>query len=177
MEHRGSEHASREHRDCKDGCGTCVDNMSGIGMGLPAQNSFFGSSSTLPSGSQSGSSSATSLYSQFLSLASKLPLPPSNRSMGRGGRLDPMNVMVYPSAAMTEERGVPFGLVRVPRMECCGGRCGCAGGACSCGKGCDGACEGHDQNRKEKEKERDEVALAPVVRSCCAGKVKAVAAV
>jgi len=52
--------------------------------------------------------------------------------------------MVYPTSAMgVKERGVPFGLITIPKLECCGGNCGCPDGSCSCGKLCDGCCSEH----------------------------------
>jgi len=43
---------------------------------------------------------------------------------------------------------VAFGLVNLPKLECCGGRCSCPAGGCSCGKGCDGDCAEHGQSMR-----------------------------
>jgi hypothetical protein len=121
VEHRGSEHASKQRRDCSDGCGTCVDYS--LGTALP------------------NSESGTNFLDKFFAQAAALPAPPVNRKMGAGMNLDPMNVMIYPDAARDAgERGVAFGLISVPKMECCGGRCDCPSGTCGCGKSCGGHC-------------------------------------
>ncbi|KAJ4485490.1 hypothetical protein J3R30DRAFT_1364453 [Lentinula aciculospora] len=132
VEHRGTEYADTEHQDCAhDSCGTCVDNQHGTG---------------LPDSSYSLDPRYTSsrMINQFFARAASLPSPPTNRKMGIGIELDPGNVIVYPTAAMeTKERGVPFGLIAIPKLECCGGRCGCPTGDCSCRKSCDGCCTDH----------------------------------
>ncbi|RDB28549.1 hypothetical protein Hypma_015071 [Hypsizygus marmoreus] len=173
VEHRGSEHASKSRRDCADGCGTCVDHTAGI---------------ALPTTNGSGSS-APNFLDQFFARAAALPAPPTNRKMGVGVDLDPMNIMVYPDVALgSSDRGVAFGLVSLPKLECCGGRCGCPNGVCGCGKSCDGCCAEHDGENAEQRHTpvpverpvsvpRESPPPAPVVRSCCAGKVAAATAV
>ncbi|KAK7029691.1 copper-binding transcription factor [Paramarasmius palmivorus] len=132
-EHRGAENVDTTYRPCAHGCGTCVDNTHGIA--LPGHGS-----------------NSTSIIDRFFARAAALPAPPANRKMGVGDQLDPMNVIVYPEAAIkTKEHGVPFGLITVPKLECCGGKCGCPGGKCGCGKNCDGCCADH---LAEKEKGR-----------------------
>ncbi|KAL0059680.1 copper-binding transcription factor [Marasmius tenuissimus] len=168
-QHRGHVHADPEAGDCPDGCQTCVDNTNGIE--LPGT-----------------SSSSASIIDRFFAQAAALPPPPVNRKMGVGAQLDPMNIMVYPKTAIeTKERGVPFGLITVPKLECCGGNCGCPDGQCGCGKSCDGCCSEHNhghENAQDKEgtdkgKEQETVrepvdVVDPVpapARSCCSGKV------
>jgi len=168
IEHRGPEHASNERRDCADGCGTCVDHNT---VALP---------SLTPS-----SSAPPNILDRFFARAAALPAPPSNRRMGVGVELDPMNVMVYPDAARsTSDRALAFGLVTLPKLECCGGRCGCPEGICGCGKACDGSCEDHSSAEEEKRSSApvetrppmaQESSPAAPVRSCCAGKVAAMA--
>jgi len=107
-----------------------------------------------------------------------------NRKMGIGVHFDPMNVMTYPSAATeSSERGVLFGLVILPKLECCGGQCGCPNGMCGCGKACDGCCAehggesmAHDGTSKEGRPSVAERSPAPVSGSCCSSKVPEVIA-
>jgi hypothetical protein len=166
VEHRGEDQADP---NCDhDACRMCVDNRHGIG---------------LPSSSSIDSSCTSSrMIDEFLARAAALPAPPVNRKMGSGTQLDPGNVIVYPTAAMgTKERGVPFGLISIPKLECCGGKCGCPGGSCSCGQACDGCCADHlrAKSRAETDERNDSspaegslvrvISSAPV-RSCCAKK-------
>ncbi|KAJ3802572.1 hypothetical protein GGU11DRAFT_764891 [Lentinula aff. detonsa] len=132
VEHRGAEYADTEHQNhTRDPCGTCIDNHQGIG--LPDSSSSLDPRYT-----------SSRMINQFFARAASIPPPPANRRMGIGISLDPGNVMVYPTAAMeTKERGVPFGLITIPKLECCGGKCGCPTGDCSCGKSCDGCCTDH----------------------------------
>jgi hypothetical protein len=171
VEHRGYEHAAKDRRSCAEGCGTCVDH--GAGFALPGENN--------------ASTSNTSIIDQFLARAAALPAPPTNRS---GFQLDPMNMTVYPMAAReTMEHGVIFGLVSLPKLECCGGQCGCSNGRCGCGKSCDGCCAEHGGERADDDVAdalvpvgrpasvvRESYALRqspPVINSCCAGDVAA----
>ncbi|KAJ6569536.1 hypothetical protein B0H19DRAFT_697849 [Mycena capillaripes] len=147
VEHRGPEHAAKDRPSCADGCGTCVD--AHAGLALPGYEAA------------STSSITTSIIDQFLARAAALPAPPSNRKMGVGVDLDPMNIMVYPSAAIdSQQRGVPFGLVNLPKLECCGGRCACPEGSCNCRKSCDGSCSEHRANKARP-------SASPA--KCCAG--------
>ncbi|KAH0590194.1 hypothetical protein H2248_000367 [Termitomyces sp. 'cryptogamus'] len=128
IEHRGPEHASSARKDCADGCGTCIDYASGIA--LPTVSS--------------GASSSSDIFDRFFARAAALPAPPTNRKMGVGTTLDPVNVTVYPELALNDDdRALAFGLVTVPKLECCGGICGCPEGTCGCGKACDGCCKDH----------------------------------
>lgn len=171
LEHRGPDHASKGCKDCADGCGTCVDHSI---RELPSHNFNGTPTNTVPN-----------FLDQFFARAAALPAPPSNRRMGVGVDLDPMNVMVYPDVARDAgERGLAFGLVSLPKLECCGGRCACPNGTCGCGKSCDGCCSQHDDEAvRQKSASIDRhisvpreatPAPAPVVRSCCAGKATAV---
>jgi len=140
VEHRGSEHASKERRDCADGCGTCVDHS--MGLALP--------------GMDGNDAHATDFLGRFFARAAALPAPPPNRRV----RLDPMDVTVYPDAVRD---GVVFGLVNLPKLKCCGGRCRCTGGVCGCGKTCDGCCEQDAQNKAAFASAN----VSPPKRSCC----------
>ncbi|KAG1738598.1 copper fist DNA binding domain-containing protein [Suillus paluster] len=119
-EHRGPVHASK---DCADGCTHCVDHSAGVE--LP----------TLEQGA-----GGNSMVDQFFARAASLPIPPVNRKVGV--EFDPTDVTIYPVDLFTEERGAAFGLVTVPKLECCGGRCGCPYGGCGCGQSCDGCPDG-----------------------------------
>lgn len=167
VEHRGTTHVVGDRTDCAEGCGTCVDHASGIALPDHTENN-----------------STISILDQFFARAAALPAPPTNRKMGTGLHFDPMNIMVYPETAReTEQRGAAFGLVSLPKLECCGGRCGCPNGRCGCGKTCDGCCADHDGG-KTIESEIDRLAnqrlplakdtlppVSPVLQSCCAGKI------
>lgn len=158
VEHRGTEHADPEREDCVDGsCGTCVDYHHGIG---------------LPNSPTSLDSSYISsrMIDQFFARAASLPRPPTNRKMGMGIQLDPSNIMVYPTVAIeTKERGVPFGLIPIPKLECCGGNCGCPSGDCSCGKSCHGSCSEHLHGSNSVTPVNSPVVrvIATPARSCC----------
>ncbi|KAJ7139483.1 hypothetical protein C8R44DRAFT_727534 [Mycena epipterygia] len=161
VEHRGSEHAAKDRKSCADGCGTCIDARAGLA--LPGHES----ASTITT-----SAIATSIIDQFLARAAALPAPPNNRKMGFGVGIDPMNVMVYPTAAMeSEQHGIPFGLVSLPKLECCGGQCACPNGSCNCKKSCNGTCSEH-MARKSGSARNDKAALpqpASPAKTCCAG--------
>lgn len=173
VEHRGVEHVSQHFRDCQDGCGTCVDE----------------STAELPSGSTpAGSSGSTpSFIDAFFARAATVPLPPTQRAQSLN--IDPTNVTVYPTnlfgpqSRHLERRGAAFGLVQVPKLRCCAGKCGCPGGACGCGAECRGCCDDHEVVLRSPilEKAKSPVAIPtspkedhapPVkpVRSCCANK-------
>ncbi|KAH7921964.1 hypothetical protein BV22DRAFT_1095512 [Leucogyrophana mollusca] len=128
VEHRGPEHTSDEHRDCSQGCAHCVDYTSGIE--LPGR------------GPESNSSGRVSMIDKFFARAAALPQPPNNRKIGVN--IDPTNLMTYPSELFVgsmrgqEERGVAYGLVKIPKLQCCGGNCGCPSGQCGCGQSCHG---------------------------------------
>ena len=157
IEHRGAEHASKDRRDCADGCGTCVDYRSGIALPNPGAEPNF--------------------LDRFFARAAALPEPPANRNRGVGVELNPMNVIVYPDAARdVGERGAAFGLVNVPKLD---GRCGRHGGTCGCGKSCSGHCQDHGDESTEEQAipgsppslQTAAMAEGPLfLRGCCAGK-------
>ncbi|KAJ7102497.1 hypothetical protein B0H15DRAFT_919647 [Mycena belliarum] len=153
VEHRGSEHAAKDRRSCADGCGTCVDEHAGVALpGLDSPAAL------------TNDSALTSIIHKFLARAAALPAPPSNRKMGVGVGIDPMNIMVYPSAAMeSQQRGIPFGLVNLPKLECCGGQCLCPSGTCTCRKSCNGCCTEHRADNAAVPQR------ASPAKSCCGG--------
>ncbi|KAF8446355.1 copper fist DNA binding domain-containing protein [Boletus edulis BED1] len=124
IEHRTLRHTEKHHKDCDEGCNHCVDRTAGIE--LPDQDA---------------SSRDVSLVDAFFARAAALPNPPFNRRT----ELDPGDITVYPcelfgSSTETDERGVAFGLVKVPRLECCRGQCHCPADGCQCGQSCSGGC-------------------------------------
>lgn len=135
-EHRGKQHAAHNRGDCPDECGTCVDHQHGVE--LPT---------TTPFGATSSSSSSTSFIDAFFARAAAIPPPPIQRASTIA--LDGSNVTVYPRSLFdgegknSDEVGRAFGLVQVPKLECCAGRCGCPGDSCGCGDGCGGSCSDH----------------------------------
>lgn len=177
VEHRGPEHVSKAHEDCPD-CGTCVDHSHGSALPSSA-----GIGSALPSSSMVADASPSFIDAFFARAAATIPPPPSLRASAAAGAFDPSNITVYPQSLFAGERkrldehGPAFGLVRLPKLECCAGRCGCLGDSCGCGKDCNGCCATNDPGEtdvpaKETEtvlQESQPVSPAPV-RSCCAGK-------
>lgn len=136
-EHRGQLHAAKDRSDCPDGCGTCVDPQ--LGMELPTSTPF----GTVPA-----STSSTSFIDAFFARAAAIPPPPSERASSM--TLDGSNVTVYPKSLFSGDRrnldevGRAFGLVNLPKLECCAGRCGCPGDSCGCGDNCGGCCSNHE---------------------------------
>jgi hypothetical protein len=190
VEHRGEEHASKDRSECSSSCGDCVDWQGGIE--LPVATLF-----------PAINGQSTSIINQFFARAAALPLPPQNRYRTSSVDVDPMNVIVYPadlfsnhdtigtSNATTdkragafdkEEREAAFGLVKVPKLECCGGRCGCPEDGCGCGKSCSGRCGEHGDRRRSVSTLAESVGsngqtspqiITPIAitsRSCCATK-------
>jgi len=117
-------------RPCSDGCAHCVDRLGGVALPEPES-----ASQRPPFGG---------VIETFLSRAANLPPPPKNRSAG----IDPTNIRVFPSELFSVDFGggrqenprSAWGLVDVPRLECCGGACGCPDGRCRCGTSCAGCC-------------------------------------
>lgn len=169
VEHRGPQHASTSgSKDCASGpCENCVDST--LDARLNAQ----------------ADPGAQSSLDRFFAQAAALPLPPRERRSS--SRIDPGNVTVYPadlfSASAIEEykRSKAFGLVVVPKLECCGGQCGCPDGACSCDHECGGNCSRHAHARKTRSpsvsvpraESSVEAPVAstsqPAAASCCCG--------
>ena len=123
-------------KPCSDGCAHCVDRLGGVALPEPGL-------APPPRG----------IIETFLSRAARLPPPPKNRSAG----IDPTDIRVFPADLFSVDfggTGNPFGgsdgrqeivrsawgLVDVPKLECCGGACGCPDGRCGCGSSCAGCC-------------------------------------
>jgi hypothetical protein len=119
-------------------CPSCIDYDGGIELPPPHI--------TGPSISSTRSGGA-SIIEQFITRAANLPPPPPGRRSSTF--LDPMDVSLFPAG---------FGAVKLPKLECCGGRCGCPDGRCMCGTACDGRCAEHITGMTETR----------VKRSCCA---------
>lgn len=174
VEHRGKENTSSEHDDCADSCGTCVDNQHGLEL---PQSTPFG---TVPS---KRTGQGPDFLEAFFAKAASIPPPPRERANAR--TLDPTNVTIYPPSLFIEpnaldERGPAFGLVRLPKLECCSGRCGCPSDNCGCGTSCEGCCSEESQDvrspsRSEHVVHAEDSAAIPRVeasqeaRSCCSG--------
>lgn len=126
-------------RFCSEGCAHCVDRLGGVALPEPEpvsqQPPFRG------------------IIETFLSRAASLPQPPKNRPAD----IDPTNITVFPAGLFSVDFGGPsdpfagnggrqekarsaWGLVDVPKLECCGGACGCPDGRCGCGTSCAGCC-------------------------------------
>lgn len=127
VEHRTIRFAEKHHKDCGEGCNHCVDRTASIE--LPGQDT---------------SRNDGNLVDTFFARAAALPNPPPNRRT----ELDPGDITVYPCDLFSgpsmeaDERGVAFGLVKVPKLECCRGQCGCPADGCQCGRSCGGYCGG-----------------------------------
>lgn len=170
VEHRGAAFVSKDFRDCKDGCGTCVDESL---RELP-----------IP-GASNPAAGPSSFIDAFFAQAASLPLPPTQRAQRIN--LDPTNVTVYPSGLFSAEskdrgeRGAAFGLVKLPKLSCCAGRCGCPGDSCGCGTGCQGCCDNNEaifksptiSNVAPPVANHAEVPATRPIRSCCANKASA----
>lgn len=165
VEHRGSAHASADHSDCGEGCGTCIDKnttelrLSAVGRNWEtAGPSVSLPGPALPQASTSSTAPAVSFLDQFFARAAALPPPPSNRR----AHLDPMDTTTTVESAP----------INLPKLECCGGACLCPAGNCSCRSSCGGAClDDHLQQQELRQRQEPVMASpAPALRSCCAGK-------
>ncbi|KAJ7112853.1 copper fist DNA binding domain-containing protein [Mycena crocata] len=90
--------------------------------------------------------SSTSSIDRFLACAAALPAPPTN----------------------------PREVVKLPKLECCAGRCACPPGQCGCGKSCGGCCEDQDtpsfaQRESNMRSTQRTGPLQPQKKSCCGG--------
>lgn len=155
VEHRGPQHANQEHGDCTDGnCGTCVNHDGGVELPTVQSHhsshasSCCGSSKSPSLASKPVSTSGISFVDSFFARRPSVSLPPAPPQRARRGTLtfDPTDTTVYPSILFTggpkhfEERGPAFGLVNVPKLRCCAGKCGCPDGSCGCDYSCGGCC-------------------------------------
>ena len=151
VEHRGSEHASKADGDCPE-CGHCIDHTHGIEF---PPSTGYGSSLPSASAAPTPTSTATPSFIDafFARAAAAIPPPPSQRAAFSALSFDPQDVTVYPPAlfagagARLDAHGPAFGLVRLPKLECCAGSCGCPGDGCGCGTDCNGCCSVHEPGR------------------------------
>lgn len=69
--------------------------------------------------------------------SSKVPPPPL---LSRPYELDPTNLSVLPPSAFLggDESRAAFGLLEIPKLECCTGKCRCPPGECTCMSDCCG---------------------------------------
>ncbi|TFK76662.1 hypothetical protein BDN72DRAFT_806673 [Pluteus cervinus] len=178
VEHRGRANAAGDRNDCGEGCGNCVDDQLRVLPGHGGQgkeDSFI------------NSANANTLLDEFFARAAALPLPPANRRMGGGGvDLDPTNSIVYPEIVRDRDAGecaVAFGLITVPKLECCRGNCGCPPAGCSCNSACDGCCADQYGDNLDRRTSRlspqppasptameVDSGILPLVQSCCTNK-------
>ncbi|KAG2023216.1 ACE1 transcription factor [Coprinopsis cinerea AmutBmut pab1-1] len=158
IQHRGASHASADHKDCGEGCGTCID-RSTTELRLNASRGTWETTAPsfsigLSSSSSSSASLSASFLDQFFARAAALPPPPTNRRVA----LDPTDTSTTVESS------------NLPKLDCCGGACLCPRGSCSCRASCGGAClDDHLQQLAQP--------IPPVVatpshtpKSCCAGK-------
>lgn len=77
------------------------------------------------------------------SSSASLPPPPLST---RPYNLDPNNLSVLPRSAFLggDESRAAFGLMQVPKLECCFGRCRCPPGECTCMSDCCGCVRSQD---------------------------------
>ena len=137
-EHRvpPSSQDSSNLRSCPDDCPHCVDRLGGIELEPASPWPFFGGA-----------------IKAFLNRATNLPPPPKNQSAG----IDPTNVTFFPPGLFSLDLGgssnngrqekarSAWGLVEIPKLECCAGACGYPDGGYGCGNSCAGCCvEGDD---------------------------------
>jgi hypothetical protein len=142
VEHRGPERTSTAHAGCPE-CGTCVDNQ--YNLELPPSTAYGAASVSV------ASDPAMSFIDTFFArVAATIPPPPMSRASASAASFDPMNITVYPPSlffgegSRLDEQGPAFGLVQLPKLECCSGKCGCPGDTCDCGQECDGCCATHE---------------------------------
>ncbi|PPQ67379.1 hypothetical protein CVT25_005958, partial [Psilocybe cyanescens] len=162
VEHRGPLHANHDWKDCHDGCGTCVD---------PSVDA------NLPSTSQLPNNPGGSILDRFFARAAALPPPPVNRKMW-SHNIDPMDTTLYKdSTRLQGSQSFGFGVVNLPKLECCGGQCNCPDGRCSCRVSCAGCCADAKEDTQSAQitmpvtTTENTVPSQRALRSCCAGKV------
>ncbi|TFK30668.1 hypothetical protein FA15DRAFT_662692 [Coprinopsis marcescibilis] len=157
VQHRGSVHASKDHKDCGEGCGTCVDRTTTeLRFSTNGWKNF--SSPTMANSLSSSTSSSASFLDQFFARAAALPPPPTNRHFALD-RTDTSRAM-----AITP--------VNLPKLDCCGGSCLCPSGGCACRSSCGGACldEAVREPQTNEPLQMTAQQSSPPLKSCCAAK-------
>ena len=148
--HPGDTSLPQELKDCADGCGSCVDSQRVTELYPDSQSSTTGFAGP-----------SQSMMEEFLARAASLPAPPRNRVVN----LDPTNTAVFPLDMFPKEKQISlitehtemmgkeqvrlaWGLVSVPKLDCCEGQCGCPDDECGCGTSCQGCCALEDCDRE-----------------------------
>ena len=149
-------------------------------------------STPYPSSSQlqpTPASSGVSFIDSFFARTPAVALPPAPPQRARRGTLtlDPTDTTIYPSMLFAggfkhlEERGPAFGLVSVPKLQCCAGKCGCPDGSCGCDHSCGGCAGDLDEEDRAQTDSPINSAMSPMsgnsrshvpvgIRSCCSSK-------
>jgi hypothetical protein len=134
---------------CPDKCQSCVDHMSGLALPSVVLSASTTGSLNPHDESEEDSGHSHSLLGggistldHFYAMASRLPPPPPTLPGNRPGVLDATNLGVYHKTG-AKSRNSASGLVQLPPLNCCAGRCKCAGGRCGCGSDCGGSCGDH----------------------------------
>lgn len=132
--HHSHGHARHSHQaETAQECPSCVDYAGGIEL-PPLQ----------------GQKRTPTFLDQFFARSASLPAPPPASTRARD--LNPTNITVYPpgifstSEVNRKARELAFGLVRIPKLECCGGQCSCPENTCGCGSECSGCCVDKSEN-------------------------------
>lgn len=129
-----------EHVDCPPSCSSSVtfswrphDSLTDLSRFRPLPSCFNCTAGfTVPSG-------LTTIHDLISASAAALPSPPSVARQS-AFVLNPVDLSVLPSSAVwgPRESKEAVGLLEVPKLECCSGRCRCPEGDCSCMKDCCG---------------------------------------
>ncbi|KAF8525272.1 hypothetical protein BU17DRAFT_42300, partial [Hysterangium stoloniferum] len=146
-EHRGPSASDISGEDCPENCSFCVDRASGLALpSIPSSviKSHSKSSNDFKGSSSHGStpSAHANIYmsplEEFHTVAALIPPPPASRAPA-SGTLDATNLNVYQTNKSSNWQKA-VGLVQLPRLKCCGGRCRCPRGECGCHSECHGQC-------------------------------------
>lgn len=137
-----------EHHGCGDSCNSFVPSLT-----LPLIQGFegadrrslpfslrrcFACSSHVAMPANLSSRAAMQTVADLLAASSsKVPPPPL---LSRPHELDPTNLSVLPPSAFLggDESRAAFGLLEIPKLECCTGKCRCPPGECTCMSDCCG---------------------------------------
>ena len=155
VEHTDGENATDKRRDCGEGCGACIDHSMGV---------------ALPDLTSSQAKESTSFLDRFFARAAALPLPPAHRQMSTRN-LDPVT---YASASRSGSQPFNFGVINLPKLECCGGGCACPTGHCTCRVTCAGSCLDVTHDRESRQRDTlDDVMPSPrkPPGTCCSNPV------
>lgn len=142
-----AENGSGKRNNCGEGCGACIDHSIEV---------------ALPDVTPSQAKESTRFLDRFFARAAALPPPPAHRRMSSHS-LDLMNTDVYVSPSKPPgSQPFTFGVISLPKLECCGGRCACPPGECTCRATCAGCLDGaHDRKQAESTQTLDDTMPAP----------------